>query len=328
VKRQYQFVLFAFLVIVETSAAIDRQLDPLLILMSKGELFEAAKSGLMGELKYEFAISAMDVDDATSIEAIDAKITATSPRAVVLMGNRSIALYARYSQANKDKTASAAVVAILALDVKRASAGIEKAQCIAYETPMITALVNFRRIMNQSLETVGVVYRKPFEAFVARHTEYCKKEKIIVKSIMIGDDASVHKKEISKALQQLVKKEHVQAFWVPNDNILLKPELLMDVWLPFFNKQNTPVIVGVESLVKPEIDFGTYAVIPDPQAMGEQAAGLIIDLKDQNWKNDNTVIYPAISMYSVLNLKKAALIVDVKNINMNGITKVFTDGKK
>ena len=89
-----------------------------------------------------------------------------------------------------------------------------------------------------------------------------------------------------------------------------------------------PVIVGVESLVQPEINFGTYAVIPDPEAMGEQAAGLIIDIRDQNWKSDGTVIYPAISMYSVLNFTRAALIVDAKNINMNGITKILMDGKK
>jgi hypothetical protein len=327
-KFHFYIFLFAFLLIFKASAAMGQQLDPLLILMPKGELFEAAKNGLMNELKYEFALSTMNVNEGTSIEAIDAQITAVSPRAVVLMGNRSITIYAQYVHGYKNKTASLSVLAILALDVKRASTGIENVQCIAYETPMVTALVNFRRVMKQSLESVGVVYRKPFEEFVAKHTEYCKKEKIFVKSIMISDDASAHKKEISKALQQLVQKEQVQAFWVPNDNILLKPELLMDVWLPVFKKFKVPVIVGVESLVRPEIDFGTYAVMPDPQSMGEQTAGLITDLKEQNWRNFGTVIYPAISMYSVLNLKKAALFVDIKSININGITKVLKEEKK
>jgi hypothetical protein len=326
-KHQHQLIVVAFLLLASVSAAINRQLDSLLIIMPKGELFQAAKSGLIRELKDEFVISTMDVNEATSFEAIDAQFVATSPRVVVLMGNRSIALYSKYSSANKGKTASTAIVAILALDVKRAIFGLENVQCIAYETPMITALVNFRHIINQSLETVGVIYRRPFAEFMERHIKYCNKEKIMIKSIMIGDDASAHKKEIAKALDQLIKKEHIQAFWMPNDNILLKPELLMDVWLPVFGKKNLPVIVGVESLVKPEINFGTYAVIPDPEAMGEQAAGLIADIRDQNWKNDQTVIYPAISMYSVLNFSKAELIIDAKNINMNGITKILRDEK-
>lgn len=303
-------------------------LYPLLILLPDGELFEAAKTGLEKELRSEFAISTMEVNDATRVADIDKKIASVAPRAVVLMGNSSIRLYAGYAHDHRDETASLPVVAILALDIKRAVADIGDVHAIAYETPMVTALVNFRRVINKPVATVGVVYREAFEEFVTQHTEYCKKEKIAVKSILIGDDASSHQKEISKALKQLVKKERVQAFWVPNDNILLKPELLMEVWLPLFSAQKVSVIVGVESLVKPELNFGTFAVIPDPVAMGEQAAGMIADLKDEDWKFDSTVVYPAISMYSVLNLKKAVSVADVKSINVNEVTRVLSEKKK
>ena len=101
----------------------------------------------------------------------------------------------------------------------------------------------------------------------------------------------------------------------------------MKVWLPFFATHKVPVIVGIESLVKPELDFGTYAVIPEPRAMGEQAAGLIIDLKEKNWKSDGAIVYPAISVYSVLNMKKAVQITDAKSINFNEVIRVLTDEK-
>jgi len=305
------------------------QNDGLLIISPKGDLFEAAIRGMGNELKRDFAITTMEVGEATKADDIYEKFVASRPRAVVLIGNNSIRLYTQHAHEHKEETDAVPVVTIFALDVKRAVAGLDnRAQCIAYETPLVTAIVNFRRVLNKPITTVGVVYRKAFEEFVGRHTEYCRKENITVKSVLIGDDASAHKKEIAKALQQLVKKDRVQAFWVPNDNVILKPELLIGVWLPMFTEQKVPVIVGVEALVKPEINFGTYAVIPDPVAMGEQAAGLILDLKDDDWKFYSTVVYPAISMYSVLNLKKAILVNDAKNINVNEVTKVLMEGKK
>lgn len=304
-----------------------KKTEALLILSPKGDLFETAKNGLVNELRDMFVISTMEVSEATTIDDIHKKFTAASPGGVVLIGNYSIRIYAKHACEHKEEVSGIPVVAILALDVKRAVSGLENVRCIAYETPMVTALVNFRRIIDKPVRSVGVIYRKAFEEFVAKHTGYCKKEKITVKSILINDDASSHRKEISKALKRLVKKERVEAFWVPNDNILLTPELLEKVWLPLFTAYNVPVIVGVESLVKPELNFGTYAVIPDPVAMGEQAAGLIVDLMDEGREFPAAIVYPAISMYSVLNLKKAALIADVNKIKVNEVTRVLTEEK-
>ena len=302
--------------------------DALLILSPNGDLFETARIGLVQELEDEFAISIQEVNKATRATDIEKAFIASTPRAVVLIGNSSIRLYTKYAHNHREKTVSVPVVAILALDIKRAVYGLENVGGIAYETPMVTALVNFRRVINQPVESVGVIYRKAFQEFITKHAMYCKREKITVKSIMISDDTSSHKKEISRALKQLVKKERVQVFWVPNDNILLKPKLLVKVWLPLFTGHKVPVVVGVESLVKPELNFGTYAVIPDPKALGEQAADLITDLKDDEWNFHQIVIYPAISMYSVLNMKKATLIKDVKSINVDEVNKVFMEGKK
>jgi hypothetical protein len=78
-----------------------------------------------------------------------------------------------------------------------------------------------------------------------------------------------------------------------------------------------PVIVGVEVLVKPELDFGTFAVIPDAMGTGVQAANLIFELMDEGWEIDGVKVYPTLSVYSVLNWKKAKQIynsIDTKEI--------------
>ena len=216
---------------------------------------------------------------------------------------------------------------ILALDLKRALSGIENAIGIAYETPIVSALVNFRRVVNKPLTKVGVLYRKPFKEFVEKQTLFCFKERIEIKGIEIGDDTSNYQNMIASALQTLLKEEKVDAIWVANDNVLLKPELLGNVWLPAIKNKKVPLIVGVEALVKPELNFGTFAVIPDPAALGEQAAEIIFDLKADDWEHSGIVIYPAISMYSVLNFKKATEITNMQYLKTYEVSKVL-NGKK
>ena len=161
-----------------------------------------------------------------------------------------------------------------------------------------------------------------YEPFVIKHSKFCKREKINVTGIKVGNNAKKHKGEITKALKQLLQKDKVDVFWILNDNRLLKPELLTKVWIPTFIKHKIPVIVGVEALAKPELNFGTYAVMPEPESMGAQAAEMIFELEESDWKFEKREIYPAISVYSVLNLNKLSGF-SVKDLNLSEVKKVF-----
>ncbi len=152
---------------------------------------------------------------------------------------------------------------------------------------------------------------------------FCLKEKIEIKGFEIDEDTSKHQIEIGNALQRLLKKEKVDALWIANDNVLLRPDLLGNVWLPALKKNKVPLIVGVEALVNPKLNFGTFAVIPDPVALGEQAAEIIFDLKAEEWEHSGIEIYPAISMYSVLNYKSASEIADKQTLKTYEVSKVL-----
>jgi ABC-type uncharacterized transport system substrate-binding protein len=149
------------------------------------------------------------------------------------------------------------------------------------------------------------------------------KEKISIKGIEIDEDTSKHQTEVADALQTLLKKEKVEALWIANDNVLLKPDLLGNVWLPALKKNKVPLIVGVEALVNPKLNFGTFAVIPDPVAIGEQAAEIIFDLKADDWEHSGNEISPAISMYSVLNYKSAIEFANKQNLKTYEVSKVL-----
>ncbi len=302
------FILLIFncFVIAQDSDFLNSELEQIVIFTTKGGIFDQARNGLVNEIRDDFSVSVLEINENTSIESIDSVIDGYNlPKAVVLIGNNAIRSYIKYSHQFKQKTESIQVVTILALDVQRAVSGIENVNAVAYETPMLTAIMNFRRVFNQPVNKVGVVFRKPLKDFVEKHTLYCAKEKIIVNGIEISDDTAKIQYDLASALQSLTKNEKVDALWIPNDNVLLKPDLLGNVWLPALKKKKIPLIVGVEALVNPELNFGTFAVIPDPVALGEQAAEIIFNLKTDDWQHSGISVHPAISIYSVLNIKKA-----------------------
>ncbi|NLD91578.1 MAG: hypothetical protein GX639_02805 [Fibrobacter sp.] len=296
--------------------------DAILILTPPGELFASAIAGIQEETYDDFEVTVLELskgnDDAGEIEHYFAS---TTPKVIVILGNQLLRLYTKFSHQHKPDVSGIPVISIYALDTERAIGHLNNAQGISSQTPMVTAITKFRYLVTSKVATVGVIYRDACEELVLQNTKLCQREGIAIRSIKIGDEAKKHKKEISNALKHLIKKEQVDALWVPNDNVILSSELLGSVWIPLLNRANIPVIVGVEVLVKPELNFGTFAVIPDPKGTGMQAADLIFDLKYNNWELPEIRMYPTLSVYSVLNYKKAAKIINRNN--MNTITKIF-----
>lgn len=298
--------------------------DAVFIITANGSIFDQARNELVNELRDEFSVSISEINETATVEEIERLFNANGiPKAVVLIGNNAIRMYLKYSAQYKNKTEGIQVVTILALDVQRAVADIPNVNAVSYETPMVTALVNFRRVLDKPIENVGVIYRKAYNEFVEKQARFCRKENIVIKSREISDDPDRQKTELSEALKTLLKQDPVDALWIVNDNILLKPELLGSVWLPALKKSKVPLIVGVEALVNPKLNFGTFAVIPDPVALGEQAAEIIFDLKFDNWSHRGIMIHPAISTYSVLNVKKATEFTNQNKLKTFEVSKVL-----
>jgi hypothetical protein len=189
---------------------------------------------------------------------------------------------------------------------------------------MVTALVKLGNVLKTPIVRVGTIFRKKFEPFVAQQTIYCRHEKIEVVSIILDDKKDLYPTKIREGIKDLVRNKKVNALWLPNDNAILNAALITGTWIPLMSKINVPLVVGVESLVKPELHFGTFAVVPDSRAAGEQAANLLYDCMNNSWHFDKTTVYPPISVYSVLNLEKAKNITKISKIKLEYVDKVLT----
>ncbi|MBN1602888.1 MAG: hypothetical protein JW915_14870 [Chitinispirillaceae bacterium] len=323
-RRKYHHTsLMSFLAagFVLAGSAEVKQLPAILIFSAKGELYETAIFGLKQELRNDCAFTVIEYTTDKCMQKLDMYFNSVTPNAVVIAGNQPLKLYRKYTTEVRKKIIQIPVISILAQDTKNTISVFDNAVGITFETPIITSLVSFRAVIKKPMKHVGLVYRKSFEESVIKHTAYCKKEKIVLSGVLLGNKPEEYKKEISDALHMLVKKNKIQALWLPNDTIILNPDLFTEVWLPFAANSRIPVIVGIESLVNPDLKFGTFAVIPEPRATGEQAAGIIFNLMENSWEMNGITVYPTISVFTILNLEKAKTITD--SIHLHRVHKVL-----
>jgi ABC-type uncharacterized transport system substrate-binding protein len=297
----------------------------LLIISVQGDIFTSAQNGIISELNDLFSFKNITISITTTPKDLRDVILSSSPKALALLDNKSINLYRKYCRTLDDSSEIIPSVALLSVNVQLAIQGMKNIQAISYESPMVTSLVKIRSILNIPLRSAGVICRKEFESFITKESIFCKNENIGIEKFVLNDQKESYPEEIRKYLEILTSKKNVQAIMVLNDNTILKPDLMMKCWIPFASKINIPFIVGVETLVRPEFNFGTFAVLPDSRAAGEQAAELFIDLMDQNWHFDTCIVYPAISVYTVLNYNKVK---KVKNLNLGMVDKVIRSEQK
>jgi hypothetical protein len=256
--------------------------------------------GLRDEIGDDYDMVTLQFDATTTAARIGAAIEAIAPVCVVLMNNPTVRAYEQWQRSARRTEFLPAVVLMASflsgLDTLRNASGI------AYEVPAITTLVNMRSFLDRPARRVGVVYRRPFHAFIEHQRKLAAIENIELVPVAVGARASVS--ELNRALRRL-RGAKIDAIWVTNDNgLFATPEHVVSAWLPNLKAAELPVAVGVRALVNAKVPFGTFAVVPDHEAMGVQAANLIIDLAGNGWRADGEVALP-ISVKTVLDVPRA-----------------------
>ena len=311
--------IFCFLVVALSMPAHAK--DSLLVIRAHGRDYEQTTAGLTNELEEDISVTEFVIGKKTTKGDIARKMRDVSPRIVVLMDNSAIILYRKYQ---KELPASAPVipsVSLMAAFTELVIRGMKNATGISYEVPIVTSIVNLRAILDMPTDKVGIVHREFFREFVSRNAAYCANENIDLVSYAIPDKGRI-KSNLNKGLKFL-KKNGVGAIWVPNDSNIVNNRLLGSVWIPFTRKYKKPVIVGVEILVRPKLNFGTFAVIPDNISLGIQAAEMILDAMDNNWQVETGMVASPRSVYKIINFRQAGHQFNISEENLQDVDKVL-----
>jgi putative ABC transport system substrate-binding protein len=149
---------------------------------------------------------------------------------------------------------------------------------------------------------VGVIYRPPFRKFVERQKSLAAKESVELVALSVPNDVTAD--GLREALHSLTKKSKVDALWMLNDNALVRDEEYVDdAWRTAPNDAKLPLIVGVPNLVEPSSPLGTLAVVPDYEALGLQAANLLFDLSENDWRVETHPVELPLSVKTVVDVR-------------------------
>jgi hypothetical protein len=259
-----------------------------LVLTPEAEATRGVISALRSELGRDFDVYVRTVEPPdTTTKDLQSIMTTIHPRVVVLIDNPTVGLYRTWAQGvQKPLPAAVILMASFAAELQKA---VPNSVAIPHEVPWVNAFATARAVFEQPLDKVGVVHRRRFRDYVQREAKLVKVEGFELVADVVPDDPTPD--DLTQALDRL-QRQGVQALWVLNDNELLSPELTRECWLPFSRRFGAPILVGVPALVSSPGSFGTFAVIPDPESLGVQAADLIYDLRAQDYVAEGGIQFP------------------------------------
>jgi hypothetical protein len=296
---------------------------PILLVRPEGSHFTAVVKGITDDLGSDGVINELIVDESMNKNSINAAIKKYKPMVVVLLDNMAIKSYRDYVIDIPDSVSVQPSIILMGIMVEKAIEGIRNAEAISYEIPIVTSAVNLRTISGLPITKIGVINRELMNELIEQNKEQCSREGITIVSRSLPDQKRTMSVDLRKALDELFVKEKVDALWIPNDNKLLTPYLVTSVWIPKVKQYRKPVIVGLEALVDPKLDFGTLAVLPDHESLGTQVASLVMSARKNGWVVESGKVEPSISVIKVLNQRQASKLFNIQEMNIVGIDKVL-----
>jgi len=283
--------------------------ETILVLRSEGETFDQTYKAIYDDLHDEVTFIEKIIKRKTSTNDIEQSIRNIKPKIIILIGNKSVALYSSYQASVTDKNFPPGL-ALSALYIDKQLANVKNTSGIRYEIPAVTSAVQVRSLLNKPVRKIGVIYRQWMSDFIQINKDFCRQEDIELVTIKLENNPSFQ--EVKYHLKHLIKDD-IDALWVVNDNILLSARLIQNAWIPALKNFNKPVIVGIDALTSTPLSFGTFSISPDNYALGVQGAEMIAEIIDNNWKIDQPDIVEPLSITKLLNVKLSKS----KNIPIN-----------
>jgi hypothetical protein len=271
-----------------------------LVAMPDSASFRSVRRALVDEIKKDFDVLTHIVDGKTTLSDFSFAIDSNKPTCVVLMDNPTVRLFRAYQKSHHGPTP--AVLVVMASFLEEVRGDLSNSSGVAYEVPGVTAFVNLRSVIERPVNKVGVVHRPSFRRFLTRQKALAAKEQVKVISEEVPAEPTAA--DVRNALAKL-RSAGVDALWVLNDNALLRDaQFLEAAWRPEIAALGVPVVVGVPTLVSAEARFGTFAVLPDLDALGVQAANVLFEVSESDWKAGQHAVELPVSTVTVVNMRQ------------------------
>lgn len=323
-QRQIFSIFIALSLLLFSNSGLNAK-ESVLIIRAPGKEFGNVAEQISHALKEEFTFHEMRTDKSLKKDYVSSKISEISPDILVLMDNEAIKLVKQYQEEQPDSLPVIPSIACMSVFLEKEIKGLKNATGITYEVPIVTSLVNLRFILTGPIQKVGIIHRELIGDFILKNIEPCKSEKIELITYSIPDECIDFKNEIAMGLKILIETQNVDAIWIPNDPVLLHPEIIDNVWKPVLRKHKIPSVVCVKGLL--ERSLGTLAVLPDLTDLGGRIAEMILTIKKNAWQVDTMAIEEPTSVDKLININQARIYFGIKEENLKNyyeVSKVTT----
>jgi hypothetical protein len=277
--------------------------DAIVVFLPKTRETQELWDSFRSELSEEFDVIPYEVTPTTTPQDLGTAIAKLRPASVVLVNNPTVRLYQRYTKTRPKDAPRLPAVVLMSSFLEEYYRQIPDAIGIAYEVPLITSVVNLRAFFEGDMRRIGVLARPAFLSYVSRQQQLAAIEGISVIELPLSE--APDDDEVSEAIEILCRKDRLDALWILNDNVLLDPEMIASAWMPSLERCSVPVIVGVRALVNPQVHFGSFAVLPDHEALGVQAADLVYELADADWEVGDLGVELPLSVRTTVDIAQA-----------------------
>ncbi len=319
------FTIAVLMVFTSQSSALyaDDTDDLILVLRPEGIAFSDVSTVISDELEDEIKVVGTTIPGNISEKEFADILSAHAAQLVVLMDNRTIGMYKRYQASLPETAKIIPSISCMGIYVSKAISGIKNATGISYEVPIVTSIVNLRALTDKKIRKAGIIHREFMKNLFFWDIEFCRRENIEIFTRSVSDDESDSLNAVKKELKHLIFDEKIDVLWIPNDNALLKPDIIKNVWVPMIKRYKLPIIVGVEILVNPQINLGTFAVLPDHEGIGRQVAELVLDIRENHWDSGNRRPAPPLAVYKIINMRLAEKLFQIRPKHLETVDKIL-----
>lgn len=293
----------------------------ILVLAPDADASKEITEGIEAELPEEFVLKREFVSAKTSAGDLGNYIKNHKPNVVVLLNNNTVRLY-REHQAAVGGTLPPAIIAMTSF-ADFETRGLENYTGIHYEIPALTGFRELNAVVKKKIKKIGVVYRSDFYDIIEAQKAFLEPEGFELVSREIRKSGPSVARQVHRALRDLVYHENVDAIWLLNDNALLSQDLLVKSWFPALKHNLKPILVGVPSLISKNLDFGTFAVLPDHEALGGQVAELVFEMEGMDWSAGDLGLIQPVSVKKILHVRLAKELLSLEEDKLEGIDELL-----
>jgi hypothetical protein len=170
--------------------------------------------------------------------------------------------------------------------------GIPNAVGIYFQAPISTSIMQYEKVTGKSYNRIGVLYRENMTPFIEKNVEPCWKSGMTLSAKRMKNKDPELANTVGKALEELNKTDRVQVIWLPDDDDLLRSDIISEVILPFKQIHDIVFLVSSQKYMTAPWNLGTYCIMPDIPAIGSQVVSIMNTIELNGWVLNEVGISP------------------------------------